>query len=226
MQPPSARQVRIAAAFAIVPMVVAAGVVLTNPDAMAIMSRGPLQVGHEAVNCESCHAASPGTIRQQVQAKVHFAVGMRQTPADFGYGAVTSKACLACHERPNERHPIFRFREPRFQGAVNQIEATSCLGCHSEHTTHRATTDLVFCQACHEDLRLTSDPLDISHDALIGEGAWQSCLGCHDFHGNHPHKAPVLLDAAVPAEVVAAYLRDGPSPYALPKLYEAEEDGR
>lgn len=226
MQPPTARQVRIIAAFAILPMFAAAGVVLTDRELMPVMSHGPLQAGHEAVNCESCHLPSAGTTRQQVQAKVHYLVGMRETSVDFGYSEVRSDACLECHERPNERHPIFRFQEPRFQEAVTQVEATSCLGCHSEHTSHRATTDLVFCQACHEDLKLKSDPLDVNHETLIANLEWQTCLGCHDFHGNHRHEAPKLLAAAIAASDVAAYLRDGASPYPLPKLFEAKEDKR
>lgn len=123
---------------------------------------------------------------------------MRDTGVDFGYGAVTSKACFQCHERPNERHPIFRFHEPRFEKAVAQVEATSCLGCHGEHTTHRTTADLTFCQACHEDLVLKTDPLDVDHATLIADRRWETCLGCHDFHGNHRQKAPDAVEAAFP----------------------------
>lgn len=224
MKAPTARKVRIAAAFAIVPMLVAAGVVLADPASKAAMSRGPLLVGHENVACEACHAPSPGTTRQQIQAKVHYVVGLRETSVDFGYGAVTSKACLECHDRPNERHPIFRFHEPRFQDAVAKIEATSCLGCHSEHTAHRAFTEATFCQACHEDLVLKADPLEVNHETLIANLEWQSCLGCHDFHGNHRHEAPVMLEEAYAPAAIRQYLRAGPSPYPLPKIYEATED--
>lgn len=226
MKPPTARQVRIAAAFAILPMFVAAGVVITDRNAMPVMSYGPLQAGHDKVNCESCHRPSPGTVRQQIQAKLHYFIGLRAKSVDFGYGAVTSAACLDCHARPNERHPIFRFREPRFQKAVSEIKATSCLGCHSEHTTYRATANLTFCQACHEALRLTSDPLDVSHEDLISARNWQSCLGCHDFHGNHAQQTPRVLDAAIPPIEIRKYLAAGPSPYAVPKLFEAREDAR
>ncbi len=226
MRSPTARQIRIFAALAIVPMFVAAGVVLTDRDAMSIMSHGPLQAGHDAVNCESCHTPSPGTTRQKIQAKVHFLLGLREVSVDFGFEEVTSQACLTCHARPNERHPIYRFQEPRFQKAVEVIDATSCLGCHSEHTTFRTTTDLKFCQACHADLELKSDPLDVNHATLIDNLEWQTCLGCHDFHGNHSHKAPLLLEAAIPAVQISAYLRSRPSPYALPKRFEAKEDVR
>ncbi|KPA22689.1 Doubled CXXCH motif [Shimia sp. SK013] len=224
MRSPTARQIRIAAVFAFVPLLVAAGVVLTDRKAMPIMSHGPLQAGHSDVRCESCHVPSAGTVRQQLQAKVRFGLGMRDTRVDFGYGAVTSKACLQCHERPNERHPIFRFHEPRFEKAVTQVEATSCLGCHAEHTTHRTTVDLVFCQACHDDLALKSDPLDVDHATLIADRRWQTCLGCHDFHGNHSAHPPKALEEAFAPLEIEAYLRAGPSPYALPKNFEAKED--
>ncbi|TCL09292.1 cytochrome c3-like protein [Shimia isoporae] len=225
MKAPTARQVRIAAVFAGLPMFLAAAVVMTDPIAMPIMAHGPIQASHESIQCEACHQPSPGTARQQVQGKLHFLLGLRETPVDFGFSAVTSKACLACHERPNERHPIYRFQEPRFQASLALVEATSCLGCHSEHTNHRASIDLLFCQACHEDLKLKSDPLDVNHETLIANLEWQTCLGCHDFHGNHKHQAPTLLEAAIPAEAVLLYLQAGPSPYPLPKLFKGREGG-
>ncbi|WP_323781634.1 hypothetical protein [Leisingera sp.] len=97
------------------------------------LAQGPLQQGHEEVSCAGCHTPSPGSTRQQVQAKLAYSLGWRAADVDFGNGPVTSDHCLDCHERANERHPIYRFREPRFEPALQQVRADSCLGCHSEH---------------------------------------------------------------------------------------------
>jgi len=136
---------------------------------------------------------------------VRYVLGLRETPVDFGYAAVQSGQCLTCHARPNERHPIYRFREPRFADAVQKVEARSCLGCHSEHRPEILTAKSTLCQACHEDLVVKNDPVDVLHVTLVGQDNWSSCLGCHDFHGNHALKPPSQTTAALPEAVIWAY---------------------
>jgi hypothetical protein len=215
-----ARARNLALGLILPPMLVAAGLALGGPEARLI-AHGPIQTGHAGVACEGCHVKAPGTIRQQVQANLRFALGLRADPADFGRAAVATEACIACHARPNERHPVYRFREPRFTKARAEVDATTCLGCHSEHAAERVAAPLGFCHACHEDLDLKVDPLDRPHDELIAAAAWDSCLGCHDFHGNHAHKPPVRLLDAHGVEALLAYLKDGQDPYSDTKLYEA-----
>lgn len=201
------------------------GLVLATDYAQTLVAHGPIQADHASLACADCHDKAKGTVRQQVQANLRYAVGLRDHPVNFGSVPVTSRTCLDCHARPNDRHPIYRFQEPRFADAVKQVEATSCLGCHSEHEGRRVTqaAGMTFCVACHDTLKMRNDPLDVPHVTLIADKNWRSCMGCHDFHGNHPVKAPVRLREAVTPGVVAGYLAQEASPYGASKSYKAKE---
>ncbi len=220
---PSARVVRIWALLAVLPTAVWAGFALTQANIKTSLAHGPLIAAHDGVACVQCHKETQGTVRQQVQAQVRYVLGLRETPVDFGYAAVQSDQCLACHARPNERHPIYRFREPRFAEAVTQVEARSCLGCHSEHRPEIVTAQPTLCQACHGDLVVKNDPVDVPHVTLVAQDNWRSCLGCHDFHGNHAFKPPSKLAEALPEPAIWAYFEGGADPYGSPKLYEGKE---
>lgn len=215
-------KIRYAALLVMVPVIVLCTAALSVPKVKTALAHGPIQAGHEGLECKDCHIKPEASWRQQIQANVKYVAGARETPVDFGYHEVDSATCLDCHERPNERHPIYRFREPRFQEALTVVEATSCLGCHTEHTDDRSFSELDFCAACHEDLELKSDPVDVPHHTLIADDNWNSCLGCHDFHGNHLHEVPTVLGAAFSVDELKDYLRAGPSPYGSEKRYEAE----
>lgn len=215
-------RIRIFALLLMIPFAVGAVAVLAKPSFQEVLAHGPIQAGHENVQCTDCHRRDDATLRQQIQANLHYALGNRENSVDFGYLPVTSSDCLDCHERPNERHPIYRFREPRFAEAVEVVNATSCMGCHTEHTDQRSFSDVGVCAACHGDLKLVNDPVDVSHETLVREKQWQTCLGCHDFHGNHTYKAPKLMVEAVPVQDIEDYLAAGDSPYGTEKLYKAE----
>ncbi len=206
------------------PSLVMAGITLQDRGAMQLVARGPIQEGHAKVSCDGCHVKSPGTSRQQIQAKVYHLLGQRESGGDFGYGPVTSDQCLECHARPNERHPIYRFREPRFLDAIKEVDAQSCLGCHSEHTGDRVEVVGTFCSSCHSELTLKVEVIDISHEILVSRDDWGSCLGCHDFHGNQVHQVPVLMGNAFSPKQVQAYLDDGANPYGDEKKYKAKEE--
>lgn len=188
-----------------------------------ILAKGPIQSGHQTIDCRDCHVKSRGTLRQQLQANARYLVDLRSSPADIGYSQVTSAQCLACHERPNERHPIYRFQEPRFHEARSKIEATSCLGCHSEHNNEKAYIEPGFCRACHGDLRLKSDPIDIPHHEIIQNQDWDSCLGCHDFHGNHRMETAKVYNDRYSMTAIQDYLGAGPSPYGTERHFEAKQ---
>ena len=205
-----------------IPAILLSTVLLGAGANTSLVAKGPILVAHERLNCVECHVASPGTTRQQVQANLRHLLGLQDHGADLGFAAVDSSKCISCHARPNERHPIFRFREPRFKQALEQVNAESCLGCHTEHTGQLASVDIDFCQACHEDLKLNSDPLDVSHQLLISKNDWNSCLGCHDFHGNHPVKPPLVRAEAHSVSALRTYLENGSSPYSNTKTYEAK----
>lgn len=217
---------RLLALAVALPVAVLGLVILNTDQAKILVANGPIQVDHAGVSCTACHVQAPGSLRQQIQANIFYLLGQRAKPADFGMEEVTSATCLACHERPNDRHPIYRFQEPRFAEAVAQLDATSCLTCHAEHEARRVVADigLGFCSTCHEGLKMKNDPLDVPHATLIADKNWNSCIACHDFHGNHPVQAPKFLREAISLEALEDYLAQGPSPYGAEKSYKARSE--
>jgi hypothetical protein len=163
-------------------------------------------------------------VRQQLQTiAAHWLDRLpRHVDIDLGYRAVTNDACQSCHVRPDDRHPVFRFLEPRFAEARAAIHPEQCASCHREHAGARVTVaDGTYCRQCHSDLDVENDPLDVPHRMLVQTQQWQSCLGCHDYHGNHALKPPTRLRNAIAADAIRAYLRGGASPYP-PTLVHAE----
>ena len=172
-----------------------------------------MNIGHEKLACESCHTPAPGTTRQQVQANVRYLLGLRKTAADFGNRDVTNSDCLACHERPFDRHPVFRFNEPRFEKARAELGANQCQSCHAEHTGKKVTAKATYCSTCHSDLEMENDPIDVPHVKLVEQERWETCLGCHDFHGNHKYVAPKKVKQVFTPARIADYFHGGKSPY-------------
>lgn len=191
---------------------------VVDMNSARIGAPGAMTPGHEAVDCNACHLPAAGSLRQQVQANVYHLIGQRQHAAMLGHLPVKALVCHECHIRPNDRHPVYRFQEPRFSEAVKQIDARSCLTCHQEHQGRRISAPLDYCSACHEPLRLKNDPLDVPHDVLIEQGNWSSCLTCHDFHGNHIGAPPAQLSAAMSLETVASYFESGKDPYGAKRF--------
>jgi hypothetical protein len=189
--------------------------------------RGPMNTGHESIQCPECHQNAPGSFRQQIQANLRYLVGRREHPVDFGKLAVGNEACLNCHERPNDRHPVYRFLEPRFKKARATLQPQRCVSCHREHRGQRIVlADIGYCITCHKNTRLRNDPLDMPHERLIADKRWTTCLGCHDFHGNHLMKTAKKVAQAVPPEAVRAYFEGGPSPYGRDVRYRARKESK
>jgi len=192
------------------------GVALTallSPWALHFRTPGAMNPGHETLACEACHVPAPGNVRQQIQANFRFLLGQRHTPADFGALPVSSRDCLACHERPLDRHPIERFLEPRFKSARQAIAPERCVSCHREHSGARITRKNGYCAECHDGLTLEHDPLEVSHAELVANKRWNECLGCHDFHGNHVGEPPTRAADAISNEAIESYFGSGKSPY-------------
>lgn len=183
------------------------------PGLQQLRTPGPMNVGHEPLECASCHRAAPGTTRQQLQSNARSAIGLRTASVDFGSRPVGNDVCQGCHERPNDRHPVYRFLEPRFAEARAAIAPHECTSCHGEHVGRRATVEPDACRHCHAELSLASDPIAPTHADLVADGEWTTCLACHDFHGNHASAAPTTLAEALPEGAIRAYLAGGPSPY-------------
>ena len=199
-------------------------VFLMLPSQEALHKRGPMNKGHEGMRCASCHKRAPGSFRQQVQANIRFILGRRESPADIGHRPVGNTECLDCHERPNDRHPVFRFFEPRFKEARANIQPTQCASCHREHSGKLATIQPTFCVNCHSDLIMKKDPLTTPHHELIQSERWETCLGCHDFHGNHPVETPTAITEALAPEKILDYFNGGISPYGTETYYQAKKE--
>ncbi len=195
------------------------------PSQESFHARGPMNAGHEKLKCAACHNQAPGSSRQQLQVNVRYLLGLRQTVADFGHQDVTNEVCLRCHERRNDRHPVYRFFEPRFKKAREAIQPQFCTSCHLEHTGRRVTVPSTgYCVNCHEKTKLKNDPISIPHERLIADKRWESCLGCHDFHGNHVMKTETAVDQAFPPETIRRYFAGGTSPYPKEKHQKAKEE--
>lgn len=187
--------------------------------------RGPMNKGHEDLECGSCHKPVDGSFRQQIQANMRYVLGMRQAPVPLGHHDVDNKACLDCHDRPNDRHPVFRFLEPRFAEARQNIKPQHCISCHLEHQGKLATIEPTFCVNCHSDMKVKRDPITTPHEELAQQGRWETCLGCHDFHGNHQYELQTALENAIPPQQIESYFNGTEdSPYPGQKIYLAKKE--
>lgn len=186
-------------------------------------SPGPANSGHEKLACGDCHRPASGTVRQQIQANVQYWLGRRQHDAYFRFKPVSNADCLDCHDRPDDRHPVQRFKEPRFAEARAKLHPESCMSCHLEHQHVRVTqADTGYCRNCHAEFSLKHDPINIPHQTLAKQQRWETCLGCHDFHGNHQGDVPKDLALAIPADKIRAYFQGADSPYGSVK-HQAKE---
>ncbi len=184
------------------------------------VSLGPLNTGHEELSCVACHVDAKGNLSQQLQSNLAHTLGMRKNPVDFGTQDVTVANCLACHDRPNDRHPTYRFSEPRFKEAIRVVNATTCITCHTEHKEKRVTIyPIDYCMNCHQDLQIEDDPLDVSHVQLVAQNQWSTCIQCHDFHGNHTYDVPKNLKDTIPLRTIQVYLDGGKDPFGTNKKY-------
>ena len=200
-------------------------VVLLMPGAEQFHALGPMNTGHEDLHCPSCHKDAPGTYRQQIQAALRHLAGGHAAPGDFGQEDVGNEACIACHERPDDRHPVYRFLEPRFAKVRETLGPQHCVSCHLEHNSRRVTlADAGYCVGCHEDTKLRRDPVDVPHERLIALKRWDTCLGCHDFHGNHVMTTATAIDSAIPPARIRAYFDGGPSPFGDVRRHQARKE--
>lgn len=184
------------------------------------ISLGPMNTGHDNISCSACHLDAKGNLTQQLQSNVAHAFGGRDKDVFFGTQDVTVDNCLQCHDRPNDRHPTYRFEEPRFADATEVINATTCITCHSEHHDERISlAKLDYCMNCHTDLAVENDPLDIPHVTLAANEQWSTCIQCHDFHGNHDYEVPEKMQDTIPLKDIMVYVKGGKDPFGNDKKY-------
>jgi hypothetical protein len=195
---------------------------LIVPQASRLYAKGPANAGHTTLVCTDCHKEAPGTVRQQIQAKVQFWLGLRRTNAPFGHAPVGNEQCVNCHAREQDAHPVHRFLEPRFAEARTELGAQWCVNCHREHKGTRVTMTPTSCSACHRDIGLKREPLDVSHRELAAREQWSTCLGCHDYHGNHKRVVQTRLEDAIPIAEIIDYFNGKNSPYGPDLKYPAK----
>lgn len=186
------------------------------------LARGPVMTGHARVACEHCHVPAPGSFRQQLQAKLWHVLGERSSESVVGRLDVSDERCIGCHARPDDRHPIFRFKEPRFAAARAELAPDQCSSCHREHAGRSLTRSADFCSTCHGDLALAQDPLEVSHERLVAGARWDTCLRCHDFHGNHERTTPTRMASGLRLDQLELYFETGIDPYG-PRKHVAKE---
>jgi len=182
---------------------------------------GPFNTGHENLKCIECHQLAKASIRQQIQANLAYLMGERTTTVAFNFEFPDNKDCLDCHAREDDRHPVYRFNEPRFLKARKKIQAQYCISCHAEHNGVRVSSDPENCKYCHSEIKVKNDPLDISHANLIKLNNWNTCLACHDFHGNHKMKTPTRIDDMLKIKQIKDYFAGGDDPYSNIKTTKA-----
>jgi ferredoxin-NADP reductase len=186
--------------------------------------KGSYNTGHENLHCEDCHFEADGNLRQQVQHNVKTFLGMHENKnyVDVGHERVGNEACLTCHQRPNDRHPVSRFKEIRFAEQRRELGIHECRACHGEHTgTRMSILPSNYCKSCHENTEVKDDPLDIPHEELFNDNQWQTCLQCHDFHGNHIYKVPSQMKDTIPLLDVHLYLEGEKVIYSTRKHHKA-----
>lgn len=79
------------------------------PELAWVHAPGHANIGHEDVICTGCHKPAQGTLRQQLQAKVRYIVGLRQSDVVIGHEPVSNAMCVGCHSRKSDSHPVDRF---------------------------------------------------------------------------------------------------------------------
>jgi hypothetical protein len=50
--------------------------------------------------------------------------------------------------------------------ALDIVDARTCGGCHIEHTGDRVASNGQYCEACHKNVEVKHDPLELSHANL------------------------------------------------------------
>ena len=191
-----------------------------------VLAKGPTNPGHSQLSCTDCHDPAPGTLRQQLQALVAYALGRRHEPPSIGRLPVSNEVCLDCHDRPTERHPSFRFRQPRFAKARVELGAHECISCHREHTGDHLSVSNQFCASCHSDMRLQHPIIEPTHEELAMNGEWDTCLRCHDFHGNHVRETPRSMDRALDLQSVKEHFVTGRPIFGVKKHPASSERTR
>jgi nitrate reductase cytochrome c-type subunit len=193
------------------------------PQTQKWQKPGAMNTGHENLSCLECHESASGTVRQQIQSNVAHWLDDSKEASSFIYTTPDNKDCIACHEREDDNHPIYRFNEPKFSKVRKILHPEHCVSCHKEHQGVRVTSEPTNCKNCHKELKIKNDSLETSHAKLIEQKNWESCLACHDFHGNHKRETPKKKIDMISQKTLKSYFEGGKNPYGKDKIAEAKE---
>lgn len=194
---------------------------LMQPGNAQFHASGAMNAGHEKLACNDCHREDNNSLRQQLQANVGYLLGQRAQSVKVGYRRVGNRDCIACHDRRDDNHPVYRFEEPKYAEIRKIIAVQNCATCHPEHQNRPVSVALEFCRHCHEKIDFKNDPLDKPHGELVETGQWRTCLGCHDFHGNHKMKLNTAMRDVIAVPGIEKYFAGAPSPYSKIKKFPA-----
>lgn len=197
-------------------------VFLNQPGNADLHALGPMNTGHELLTCEECHTVATGTLRQQLQMNSQYILGLVDESTSVGFNTVANEACIACHDRPDDDHAVYQFKEPKYSAVRRKVSPHLCNACHREHQGHRVSVEIQFCRVCHDSLTINNDSVSISHADLIKSNDWDSCMGCHDYHGNHVMKMKTDVGSIIPKIKINRYFKGGDSPYSNRKRYKAK----
>lgn len=142
-------------------------------------------------------------------------------PEDF------QAACVKCHgpelDESQDSHPESKFTDPRNADRVAQLDARSCVTCHSEHQPERTGTMGLslpgdYCHRCHQDIAEERP----SHVGL----PFDSCasVGCHNFHDNRAIYEDYLVKRAGEPTVLALAVRPTKSSADCPSERRAQRN--
>lgn len=228
-EPPVIRPARRGRAATVSMALAAAAVTLgfwAFPPGLGLRAKGPMNTSHTNLECTACHKEAEGTIRQQMGHNARTLFGLHDFDwVPVGFAEVDNAACIACHDRPDDLHPVARFMEMRFAEQRVELGVHECKGCHGEHEGVRvAHVGEGFCRECHGDLEVSFDPIEPTHAALLEGESWETCMQCHDFHGNHIAEVPKKLAAAIERDRILDYLEGGADPYGNEKNHVATEE--
>lgn len=193
------------------------------PPGLGLKAKGPMNTSHESLQCEACHTPAKGSLRQQLGHNAQGFFGLHNAEmVPVGFQPVDNKACMDCHQRPDDLHPVSRFMEPNYAEQRAAFDAHECNGCHGEHQGKRvANVGIDLCKSCHSDMEVSYDKIKPSHAQLLEDEAWETCMSCHDFHGNHRTEMPTRLESGIPTEALLDYMDGGPDPYSSKKNHTA-----
>ena len=160
--------------------------------------------GHDAVECQSCHATTP---RAALRLYWDSIVGANPPVA---HGKPSAQTCAQCHEKqPAAWRLVAETQGHRTHRGVKDV---TCLSCHA-NGVHVTEAPEVACAKCHKDEKL--------HKATTA-GA-ETCLSCHSFAVSEKNAAAPTTVACQKCHASAAAL-DASTPAAVPRAMRSVDD--